>query len=137
MDSAIIEEAMKARASIHAGMDAAAFATGDNVNTEIPEELKSPEMAGNSGTMSPRAGKPRGSTHNNIFGEPPPSPRKSGKIFHMTSDIFGVGSIVDRTGQHVSTRDSFDTQLASSSFADKIGAADMESSEQVRRQLYK
>ena len=118
------------RHPVDAESDSSSFAMGDNLKMEMPEGLKSLEVAENS--MSPRVTtRPRGSTHNNIFGEPPPSPRKSGKIYHMSSDIFGIGSIVDRAGQHLASRDNFGSQLALSSFADKTGAADMESSEQV------
>ncbi|CAG7727515.1 unnamed protein product [Allacma fusca] len=48
--------------------------------------------------------KPSGNTHYNIFGDPPVSPRRAGKVYHMSSDIFGVGSIVSRSGQHLNNQ---------------------------------
>jgi hypothetical protein len=67
-------------------------------NGRFPEELPS---AGSTRSSM----KPSGNTHNNIFGDPPVSPRRAGKVYHMSSDIFGVGSIVNRSGQHMNTPD--------------------------------
>jgi len=97
-------------------------------NGKLPEEIP--------GAGSTRSSmKPSGNTHNNIFGDPPVSPRRAGKVYHMSSDIFGVGSIVSHSGQHMNTPDHQGAQDLDSTSSRRVsGDANKESGSRVERQ---